>query len=221
VRATDAQIAHWETAANDAVFTLPIDAHWFRHQLEPGSRILDYGCGYGRILAQLDDLGFAKLAGVDASAAMLERARQRLPAADLRVCRGTPTPHADASFDAVLLIAVLTCVPADADQQALVEEIRRLLRPGGLLYLCDFLLRSDDRNLQRYREQEPVHGTYGVFALDDGLPLRHHDPAWVRELLRPFESLEFESFEATTMLGNPATGFRFAGRKPFSQPTAS
>ena len=216
MQASDGQIAHWDAVAGNAEFTLPIDSDRLRRFVGLDGQVLDYGCGYGRTLAQLAELGFRDLYGLDPSDAMLERARRRVPGADLRRCRTTPAPYPDASFDAVLLVAVLTCIPSDSDQRCLIDEIERLLRPGGLLFVCDFLLRDDERNTRRYAEHAGQHGVHGVFSLENGLSFRHHHPDRVRSLFRSFELLEFESFEARTMRGNPATGFRFAGRLPVS-----
>jgi SAM-dependent methyltransferase len=64
---------------------------------------------------------------------------------------GQVLPFCDRSFDAVVLFTVLTCIPFDEDQIALLAEIRRTLRPGGLLYISDLLLNSDERNIERYK----------------------------------------------------------------------
>lgn len=212
MRATDAQVAFWDAAAPDAEFTLPVDVDLLRREVGEDARVLDFGCGYGRTLAQLSAAGFRRLCGIDVSPAMVERARRRVPDAHLGVHRGLPTPHPDGAFDAVLLVAVLTCIPADADQQALVRELGRLLRPGGMLYVCDFMIRSDERNLERYAQHAREYGRYGVFRLDGGPPLRHHDTRWIRSLFRGLADLEITTFEAHTMRGNPATGVRVVGR---------
>lgn len=213
MRASDTQVGFWDRAADAAEFTLPIDAA----RLAPLSRdaaILDFGCGYGRSLAELAERGYTRLCGVDASPRMIERARRRLPAADLRVCRGVPAPFPDASFDAALVVAVLTCLPEDDDQRALVGDLLRLLRPGGILVACDFLLQTDERNRARYATGAGARAPYGVFALEDGLRVRHHDADWIRSLFTPFDELAFETFTARTMRGHAATAFRFTGRAP-------
>ena len=73
------QREYWDRIAPNAVFTLPLDVPRLRRFVDPTARVLDYGCGYGRQLAELRRLGYCDLAGVDASAAMVEQARKRLP----------------------------------------------------------------------------------------------------------------------------------------------
>lgn len=63
---------------------------------------------------------------------------------------GCQTVLADSSQDAVILVAVLTSMPRDEDQLKVITELQRVvLKPGGYLYINDFLLNRDERNLQR------------------------------------------------------------------------
>lgn len=205
--------AYWDRVAPTAVFTLPLDVDRLRRFVDPTARVLDYGCGYGRQLAELARQGYRDLAGVDPSEAMVERARGLLPDVPIECCRAGRAPHPDASFDAVVLSAVLTCIPRDADQRALIAEVQRLLRPGGILLLSDFLLHSDARNLARYADSERHFGVYGVFEIDGGAVVRHHRVEWLLELTRDLAPLVLEPFAARTMNGNRATGVLFVGRK--------
>ena len=68
--------------------------------LEPGQRVLDVGCGAGAFLRLVAERGAAP-SGIDASAALVELARARLPLADVRVGEMEHLPYDDASFDLV------------------------------------------------------------------------------------------------------------------------
>jgi trans-aconitate methyltransferase len=93
----------------------------------PGDRILDLGCGNGHLTAEV--VTAADVVGVDADRAMLAEARDSHPS--LPVVRGDARSLAvDGPFDGVLSNAVLHWVPAE-DQDAVIEEIARVLRPGG------------------------------------------------------------------------------------------
>ncbi|MEV4251461.1 class I SAM-dependent methyltransferase [Streptosporangium canum] len=96
-----------------------------------GRRILDAGCGSGPLFSALRDRG-AIVTGVDASAGMLELARQRLGAdADLRVVDlASPLPFPDDAFDDVIASLVLHYLE---DWGPTLAELRRVLRPGGRL----------------------------------------------------------------------------------------
>jgi SAM-dependent methyltransferase len=92
-----------------------------------GTRVLDAGCGSGGASILARNRG-AIVSGCDASEAMIEISRQRLPEADLRVAELEHLPFADASFDAVLSINSLQFVP-DAARGA--QELMRVTAPGG------------------------------------------------------------------------------------------
>src|SRR5689334_5706374 len=96
-----------------------------------GRRILDAGCGSGLLFAALRDRG-AVVTGIDASARMLEQARQHLGAdADLRVADlAGPLPFPDGEFDDVVASLVLHYL---RDWGPALAELRRVLVPGGRL----------------------------------------------------------------------------------------
>jgi SAM-dependent methyltransferase len=71
-----------------------------RTAIGPASSVLDCGCGAGRFL-ELAAAHGAKVAGIDAAAAMVEIAAGRTPEADLRVGDLEDLPWADGSFDVV------------------------------------------------------------------------------------------------------------------------
>jgi len=112
----------------------------YRHlNLEPGQRLLDLGCGEGRHTLGAWLSAPVQAIGLDLSLEDLCTAATRsddFSATDDRPApafvrgNGLALPFADDSFDAVICSEVLEHVP---DYEAVLEEIRRVLRPGGLL----------------------------------------------------------------------------------------
>ncbi|HET9946201.1 MAG TPA: methyltransferase domain-containing protein [Actinomycetes bacterium] len=96
-----------------------------------GRRILDAGCGSGPLAEALREKG-AVVSGFDASAAMVDLARQRLGGdADVRVADlGEPLPFSDDEFDVVVASLVLHYLE---DWAGPLAEVRRVLKPGGRL----------------------------------------------------------------------------------------
>ena len=99
-----------------------------------GTRLLDAGCGAG-LVALLATLRGATVAALDASAALLAIARERLPGAV--VCEGDleALPYPDGAFDAV--VAVNSVIYA-ADPAAALRELARVTRPGGRVVVTDW-----------------------------------------------------------------------------------
>lgn len=208
------QVSYWDRVASEKRFSHPLRLDWLAQYLpNRAARILDHGCGYGRTLVELSTHGFTNIFGADFSPAMLARSRNEIPNAKMTCTDGRSLPFADSSFDLVLMFAVLTCVPHGIDQRFLIDEIRRVLRHGGLLYLSDLLLNDDDRNRERYEFSAKTHGEYGIFKLPEGVIVRHHRKEWIDELLKAFEQLEYEPFTVTTMNGNASAAFQHLGRK--------
>jgi len=208
------QINYWNRVANEKRFSHPLRRDWLtRFVKNPAARVLDYGCGYGRTLVELWRAGYANVVGVDFSEAMLARARVAVPRAALARNDGHTLPFQNDSFDAVLLFAVLTCIPDSNEQRMLLAEVKRVLRPGGLLYVSDLLVNNDQRNRERYSQYVEAYGCYGVFELPEGVVVRHHQREWIEEIVSPFEQLEFEPFTVTTMNGNASAAFQYLGRK--------
>jgi trans-aconitate 2-methyltransferase len=96
---------------------------------QPGETILDAGCGSGRVTEELANRA-GRVIGVDASADMIEKARERLgPDADLRVVDLTEL-ELEAPVDAVFSSAVFHWIP---DHDRLFAALHASLRPGGRL----------------------------------------------------------------------------------------
>ncbi|RWZ83440.1 class I SAM-dependent methyltransferase [Glutamicibacter sp. HZAU] len=98
-----------------------------------GRRILDIGCGAGPLAEQLILRG-ATVSGFDTSHAMVDLARQRLgDDADLQVATlGEKLPCSDSSFDDAIASLVFHYLP---DWSFALEEVRRVLKPGGRLIM--------------------------------------------------------------------------------------
>ena len=198
----DCQRDYWDSVAPVKSFTNEIAWPQWRRFVAPAAAILDVGCGYGRTCSQLADAGYRNLIGVDISLKMIERGKAERPDLDLRFLASDTLPFLDDSFDAVCLIAVLTCIPSNSGQRRLTEEICRVLKPGGVLFVSDFPIQKDERNQARYQQFARKFGTFGVFELPEGTVLRHHEIAWLDELFASCALLERLSIPCKTMNGH-------------------
>jgi ubiquinone/menaquinone biosynthesis C-methylase UbiE len=122
----------WRTAENSAAYLLP--------ELRSGLDLLDVGCGPGTITLDLARrVAPGAVLGVDRSAAVIERAEAERTAASVPNARFAvddvyALDLADASFDVAHAHQVLQHL---TDPVAALRELRRVLRPGGLLSARD------------------------------------------------------------------------------------
>ena len=117
---------------------------------QPGAvrqRLLDVACGTGRTLQQLAVAHPSlDLHGIDLSPYYLERARQRLGAATLSVENAEKMSCTDGAFDVVTSLYLFHELPRNA-RRAVVSEMFRALRPGGLLVIEDAAQLADAAEL--------------------------------------------------------------------------
>ena len=111
-----------------------------RGRIRPGMRVLDAACGGGRNLVYLLQSGFDVFAtdvdprSVAAVRQLAARLAPRLPADNFRLEPVERMTFADAFADVVVSSAVLHFARDDAQFDAMLNEMWRVLKPGGLLF---------------------------------------------------------------------------------------
>lgn len=111
-----------------------------RGNISPGMRVLDAGCGGGRNLQYLMREGY-EVFGVDVSAEAVASMRKMaseiapgLPAENFQVAAVETMPFADEFADVVVCHSVLHFARDEAQFEAMVRGLWRVLRPGGMLF---------------------------------------------------------------------------------------
>lgn len=115
--------------------TAEAHAGFFLTELQPGWRLLDAGCGPGTItLGLARKVAPGKVIGIDVEESQFESARKQVEREglnlELRQASVYELPFEDGSFDAVFSHAVIEAL---SDPAAAIAELRRVLKPGGLI----------------------------------------------------------------------------------------
>jgi len=123
---------------------------------ECGERILDVGCGTGKVGQILREVGYHSLEGLDISPGMLAEARKKscytaLHQQDL----GGVLSFADGTFDAVVSVGVFLRSHAPSSS---FDELIRITRPGGFIV---FTLRPEFYNASDFKERLAALTTAG------------------------------------------------------------
>lgn len=180
-----------EALSRGRTFTTPEAIEPFLRLLavSPPARVLDLACGPGIVTAELARRGF-EASAIDLTPVMIERARARcqgLPPVAFRVGAAEELPFPDEDFDAAVTRLSLHHFRSPA---AVLEELHRVLRPGGCLVVGDIVCSPDP-------EEAALHNALETLR----------DPSHVR--LLPARELEDELASA---------GFRINRRETWDNP---
>lgn len=157
--------------------------------LDSFQSILDFGCGCGRMLLWMEELGRTRaLHGTDIDAEAIAWCREHIPYAKLSVNDGDPPlPFADGAFDLIFNHSVFTHID-EPRQDAWLAELHRVTQPGGFLVLSthgEVALGDDPWGIREGLEREGIVFMDGVIAPDFPLPdwyqNTYHAPWYVFE----------------------------------------
>jgi SAM-dependent methyltransferase len=172
-------------------------------QLADFARILDFGCGCGRVLRHLPAATTALLHGTDSNAEAIHWCSEHLACARFTVnSLEPPLEYADQTFDLIYAFSVFTHMTG-ALQRAWTAELRRCLKPGGYLVMST----HGDRYLPHLSQQEQA-------AYNRGELVVHHQDHFGENICSAFQSeasvcalampaFAIVSFVAEGALGNP------------------
>lgn len=118
------------------------EADFLERLRPPPARVLDAGCGTGRVASRLHDRGY-DVTGCDADETMIAAARRDRPDLDWKVCDlADPDPQLPAPFDVVLLAGNVVPLLDGGTLPAVAKSLATLIAPGGTL-LAGFGLDAD------------------------------------------------------------------------------
>jgi len=164
-----------------------------RGNIEPGMTIVDAGCGYGRNLVHLLRTG-CQVFALDQDAQGVEHVRQLsasletgLPAENFQVGSIEKMPFADELADVVLCNSVLHFARDERQFRAMLAELWRVLRPGGMLF-CRLGSRIG-------MDFERLHGN--IFLIPDGSKWFLVDQAMLLRLTEELNAVQVDPLKTT------------------------
>jgi len=163
-------------------------------------KVLDLGCGPGTQLAQIAQLNpESSFTGMDLSEEMLEDAENHRKELDLQNIKFEQGNFSnlknieDHSFDAVISTMALHHLPSISDLKNCFMEIKRILKPGGAIYLTDFSRLKSLKSVLFFAYLNKQHQPH-LFSLDYERSLR------AAFLLSDFQSLSKELLPDNTQI---------------------
>ncbi len=166
---------------------LEAEIRFVRARLRPGDRVLELGCGYGRVVLRLADAA-ALAVGIDSAHASVRLARSRgqgVRNAYFLTMDALALAFPDGCFDVVACVQNGICA-FRVDQEALVREAARVLTPRGRLLFSTYAEAFWPHRLEWFERQSAAglvgeidrkHTTEGVIACNDGFRVALLRPA--------------------------------------------
>ena len=143
---------HDPTGRNDYLSQQHVCRYQFAAGLiQPGWRVLDIACGVGYGAGLLQSAG-CQVIGVDYDPATIAEARRAFPYVHFETGDALALPFADSAFEAIVSFETVEHVH---DGQAFLDEMKRLLVPGGSLIISTPNVRYTSHPAYHVKEYEP------------------------------------------------------------------
>ena len=114
------------------------DLQKFKTYVQEGNKVLDLGCGNGRLVELFKDLDVEYL-GVDGSFGLINSAKKSFPDKNFQVMDALNLDLPENSYDVILCVSVLNHI-AKENQQQFIDNLKKVLKPNGVLLLSNWSL---------------------------------------------------------------------------------
>jgi len=151
--------------------------------LKPGDKILDVGCGTGKVSEYLFKKGYS-VTGIDINIKALKKGEKinkniSYKRADIT----NKIPFGSGAFDSIVVPYVLTSIISKEKQKIATKEIRRVLKKGGHIWLCDATYSPDYK--KRYEIAKKIIG-------EDNLAFSYNKSNKIERVLRHYKEADFD-----------------------------
>lgn len=181
----------WNDIATKRSYDDPFYLDKLKKYMTNDSIIIDYGCGYGRLVNMLNENGYTNVMGFDTSEQMISRGLSENPILNIKLIEHAKIPVNDNSIDVVIMSTIICCVSSDNKRNDIMKEIIRILKPNGIMYIVDFLTTNNEYYLSKYEEWANELG-YGIFKNCDAAIIKHSTNDEINKLTHNFKKEWFE-----------------------------
>lgn len=195
-------MTNWGNAKYDqnTKFTTPLPDEKFLLSLDKGIKILDIGCGYGRTLQFLHDLGFKDLTGFDISSDYIKHAKKICPSANLFVSSFEDF-ELEEKYDLILMMGVIEYILSDQKQDIFFEKIAKFLSSRGYILLETFVL-DFKSGWRQYLKGLINTMHFGCFKNSKGFECHHQIASTLRKILKKHFIIEVDIKKEYTTWNN-------------------
>lgn len=188
--------------------------------LSVGSKILDLGCGNGYLCKDLAEKGY-KTYGIDCSLEAIEYAKKYDKTTHYYAMDAQKLSFESKFFDFIIIKAVFTVIPNPTTRNKIMNEVYRVIKKGGLVYIADFAQTWwNPIYYQRYIDDFPITGEYGVFRVlsEQGkieYIAKHFTSKEIVDLylVNDVNTLSFDTVKVQTRSGNIIDGYKILLQK--------
>jgi ubiquinone/menaquinone biosynthesis C-methylase UbiE len=176
--------------------------------VRPGMRVLDLGCGPGRLVDHLQSIGIEAI-GADGDARMIAQARQLFPGRPFQLTSAEKLPWPDDHFDATLAGNLLFFL---RDPLIVLREMARVTQPGGWVTLWNPSEQISQTAAAQYAANQHEWDNFAQKHLVNWAGVAENNQRWAApDLQQLFTAAHLTHFTTQTTLGGLA---RYAkGRK--------
>jgi ubiquinone/menaquinone biosynthesis C-methylase UbiE len=216
----------WDTFQGEKIpSSLELQAEIYEY-IEKESKILDVGCGYGKTVFELLKKDFKSIQGIDPNETGVNAANttyQKITNEQkkiFQVASAISLPFEKDTFDLVITQAFWTAIISQQEQ--IMTEIHKVLKPGGFLYITDF---SQNWQIPKYKERYEAglraglpRGAFQVFDEKTGkekFQAKHYTKEELENFARQasFKTEFYKSKVYQTQTGSTVNGHLFIFQK--------
>lgn len=203
-------MAEWSNAKYDkqTEFTTPLPNEKFLFSLSKNIKILDAGCGYGRVLRYLDEMGFKNLTGFDISKDYIDEAKRICPEAKFFVSSFESFEPKD-KYGLILLMGVIEYILSDKNQDIFFDKISKSLSNSGYVLLETFVV-DFKAGWRQYITGFVNTMHFGRFRNSKGFECHHQTVISLKKILQKYFIIESEEAKRyLTWTNNACKGHSF------------